>query len=131
MLKKESYQAWLACGIPEAADGYWQAKRAAARVVVEAKTRVWEEFGEAMEKDYRLASKRFWQTVWRLRKGKQCPANTVNSGGWQLLTSTGDIVGQWKEYFEDRQMVLMCYLNDDCRPNNTRMKTIEVDGAKS
>ncbi len=70
-LKKESYRAWLACGTPEAADGYRQAKRSAARVVVEAKTRAWEEFGEAMEKDYRLASKRFWQTVRRLRRGKQ------------------------------------------------------------
>ncbi len=58
-LKKESYRAWLACGTPEAADGYRQAKRSAARVVVEAKTRAWEEFGEAMEKDYRLA----WEAV--------------------------------------------------------------------
>ncbi len=32
-LKKESYQAWLACGTPEVADGYRQAKR----LVVEAK----------------------------------------------------------------------------------------------
>ncbi len=39
---------------PEAADGYRQAKRSAARVVVEAKTWAWEEFGEAMEKEYRL-----------------------------------------------------------------------------
>ncbi|XDV31040.1 hypothetical protein PO909_033817 [Leuciscus waleckii] len=54
-----------------------------------------------MEKDYRLASKRFWQTVRRLRRGKQCPTNTVYSGDGQLLTSTGDIVGRWKEYFED------------------------------
>ncbi|KAL0153242.1 hypothetical protein M9458_051417, partial [Cirrhinus mrigala] len=100
-LKKESYRAWLVRGTPEAAEGYRWAKRTAARVVVEAKTRVWEEFGEAMEKDYRSASKRFWQTVRRLRRGKQCPANTVYSGGGNLLTSTGDIVGRWKEYFED------------------------------
>ncbi|KAL0194436.1 hypothetical protein M9458_012732, partial [Cirrhinus mrigala] len=100
-LKKESYRAWLVRGTPEAAEEYRWAKRTAARVVVEAKNRVWEEFGEAMEKDYRLASKIFWQTVRRLRRGKQCPANTVYSGGGNLLTSTGDIVGRWKEYFED------------------------------
>ncbi len=70
-------------------------------MVVEAKTRAWEEFGEAMEKDYRLASKRFWQTVRYLRRGKQCPTNAVYSGGGRLLTSTGDVVGRWKEYFED------------------------------
>ncbi|GAA6076081.1 uncharacterized protein LOC106910031 [Tachysurus ichikawai] len=87
-------------GTPEAADRYQRAKRASARVVTEAKTRVWEEFGEAMEKDYRLASKKFWQTVRRLRRGKQCPAHTVYSGSGNLLTSTGDILGRWKEYFE-------------------------------
>ncbi|KAI3361286.1 hypothetical protein L3Q82_013463 [Scortum barcoo] len=65
----------------------------AARAVLEAKTRVWEEFGEAMEEDYRSASKRFWQTVRRLRRGKQYSANTVYSAGGELLTSTEDIVG--------------------------------------
>ncbi|KAI3368718.1 hypothetical protein L3Q82_025413 [Scortum barcoo] len=83
-------------------DRYRQAKQAAARTVLEAKTRVWEEFGEAMEEDYRSASKRFWQTVRRLRRGKQYSANTVYSAvGGELLTSTEDIVGRWKKYFED------------------------------
>ncbi|KAK3534419.1 hypothetical protein QTP86_015229 [Hemibagrus guttatus] len=100
-LKKESYRAWLARGTPEAAEAYRQAKRTTAVVVSEAKTRVWEEFGEAMEKDYRTASGKFWQTIWRLRKGKQLSANTVYGGGGELLVSTGDIVGRWKEYFED------------------------------
>ncbi|KAK3562735.1 hypothetical protein QTP86_006512 [Hemibagrus guttatus] len=100
-LKKESYQVWLARGTPEAAEAYWQAKRTTAVVVSEAKTRVWEEFGEAMEKDYRTALGKFWQTVRCLRRGKQLSANTVYSGGGELLAPTGDIVGRWKEYFED------------------------------
>uniref|UniRef100_A0A673BTI1 Reverse transcriptase domain-containing protein n=1 Tax=Sphaeramia orbicularis TaxID=375764 RepID=A0A673BTI1_9TELE len=100
-LKKESYRALLARGTPEAADGYRKAKRAAAQAVVEAKTRVWVEFGEAMEEDYRSASRKFWQTIRRLRRGKQCATNTVYSGSGELLTSTGDVVGRWKEYFED------------------------------
>ncbi|KAK3539176.1 hypothetical protein QTP86_028667, partial [Hemibagrus guttatus] len=100
-LKKESYRAWLARGTPEAAEAYRQAKRTTAVVVSEAKIRVWEEFGEAMEKDYRTASGKFWQTVRHLRRGKQLSANTVYGGGGELLVSTGDIVGRWKEYFED------------------------------
>jgi len=60
---KEAFRAWLAQGSPETADGYLEARRAAASAVTEAKTRVWEEFGEAMEKDFRLASRKFWQTV--------------------------------------------------------------------
>ncbi|TWW68222.1 hypothetical protein D4764_19G0000200 [Takifugu flavidus] len=100
-LKKESYRALLACGTPEAADGYRHAKRSAATAVAEAKTRVWEEFGEAMENNFWMASKRFWTTIRRLRRGKQCTVNTVYSGDGVLLTSTRDVVDQWKEYFED------------------------------
>ncbi|TWW61044.1 hypothetical protein D4764_05G0011340 [Takifugu flavidus] len=76
-LKKESYRALLACGTHEAADGYRRAKRSAATAVAEAKTRAWEEFGEVIENDFRTTSKRFWTTIWRLRKGKQCTVNTV------------------------------------------------------
>ena len=93
--------AWLAQGSPETADRYREARRAAASVVAKAKTRVWEEFGEAMEKDFRLASKKFWQTVRRLRKGKQGLAQAVLSRGGELLTQTEDIVGRWKEHFEE------------------------------
>jgi len=42
-LKKETFRAWLAQGSPETADA-----------VAEAKTRVWYEFGEDMEKDFGL-----------------------------------------------------------------------------
>ncbi|KAI3364680.1 hypothetical protein L3Q82_011453 [Scortum barcoo] len=102
-LKKESYRAMLACGTPDAVDRYRQAKQATARTVLEAKTRVWEEFGEAMEEDYRSASKRFWQTVQRLRRGKQYSANTVYSAGWGAvdLSTEGHCRTEWKKYFED------------------------------
>ena len=90
---KESYQAWLAWGTPEATDGYRQAKRVAARAVAEAKTRVWEKFREAMEEDCQSASSKFWQTIQHLRKGRQSSTNIVYSGGGELLTSTGDIDG--------------------------------------
>ena len=54
-----------------------------------------------MEKDFRLASKKFWQTVRRLRKGKQGLAQVVLSWGGELLTQTEDIVGRWKEHVEE------------------------------
>ncbi|TWW81657.1 hypothetical protein D4764_01G0014720 [Takifugu flavidus] len=101
VVKLKSYRALLACGTPEAADRYRQAKRSAATAVAEAKTQAWEEFGEAMENDFRTTSKRFWTTIRRLRKGKQCTVNTVYSGDGVMLTSTRDVVDRWKEYFED------------------------------
>ncbi len=54
-----------------------------------------------MENDFQTASKRFWTTIRRFRRGKQCTVNTVFSGDGALLTSTQDIVDQWKEYFKD------------------------------
>ncbi|KAK0132211.1 putative uncharacterized transposon-derived protein F52C9.6 [Merluccius polli] len=96
---KESYRTVLACGTPEAAGRYRQAKRSAAVAVTEAKTQTWE--GEAMENDFRTALKRFWTTIRHLRRGKQCIVNTVYGGDGALLTSTWDVVDRWKEYFED------------------------------
>ena len=54
-----------------------------------------------MEEDYRSAPKRFWQTVRRLRGGRRQLVHTVYSGDGGLLTSTEEIVGRWKEYFEE------------------------------
>lgn len=59
----ETFQAWLAQGSLEAVDRYWEASRAATSAVAEAKTWLWEELGEAMEKDFWFTSRKFWQTV--------------------------------------------------------------------
>ena len=59
-LIKEAFRARLSQGSPEAADRYRVAKRAAALMVAETKTLVWEEFGETVEKDFWLASRMFW-----------------------------------------------------------------------
>lgn len=42
-------------GLTRNADRYYLVKKVAARAVMEANTWVWEEFGEAMKKDYQLA----------------------------------------------------------------------------
>ncbi|KAI3377438.1 hypothetical protein L3Q82_008416 [Scortum barcoo] len=101
-LKKESYRTMLACGTPDAVDRYRQAKQAQPRTVLEAKT---SGSGRSSVRPWRRTigrpRRRFWQTVRRLRRGKQYSANTVYSAGGELLTSTGDIVGRWKKYFED------------------------------
>ncbi|KAK3530860.1 hypothetical protein QTP70_003637 [Hemibagrus guttatus] len=109
---KESYRAWLAQRTPKAAEAYQQAKRAAARVVLEAKTRVWEEFGEAMEKDYRTATGKFWQTVRQITEGSNLGYrrnNAVPSCGTldQLYTLHRVLEGSW----EFAQPVHMCFVD--------------------
>ncbi|TWW77409.1 hypothetical protein D4764_12G0007990 [Takifugu flavidus] len=100
-LKKEAYRSWLVCGSPEAADRYRLAKQAAAKKVAEAKTQVWEEFGEAMEEDFRSAPRTFWQTVRCLRGGRRQLAHTVLRVHGELLMSSGAIIRRWKEYFQE------------------------------
>ncbi|KAI3363187.1 hypothetical protein L3Q82_011556 [Scortum barcoo] len=80
-------------------DRYRQAKQAAARTVLEAKTsglggvRCWQEEARPWRRTIgRPRRDSNWQTVRRLRRGKQYSANTVYSAGGELLTSTGDIV---------------------------------------
>uniref|UniRef100_A0A8C6LTH4 Endonuclease/exonuclease/phosphatase domain-containing protein n=1 Tax=Nothobranchius furzeri TaxID=105023 RepID=A0A8C6LTH4_NOTFU len=120
-LKKETYRAWLVCGSPEAADGYRIAKRGAAVAVAEAKSRAWEEFGEAMEKNSRSEPKRFWQTVRRLTRGRQQLAHTVYSGDGELLTSIGAIVGRWKEYFEELLNPTYVHSEEEPEPGDLEM----------
>ncbi|KAI3364102.1 hypothetical protein L3Q82_010935, partial [Scortum barcoo] len=113
----------VVAAIPGPGGGHRKPSKPQPRTVLEAKTRVWEEFGEAMEEDYRSASKRFWQTVRRLRRGKQYSANTVYSAGGELLTSTGDIVEQWKKYFSSFSSI-----PPTCLPmRKRRLGTLEVD----
>ncbi|XP_070399597.1 uncharacterized protein [Nothobranchius furzeri] len=120
-LKKEAYRAWLACGSPEAADRYQIAKRGAAVAVAKAKSWAWEEFGEAMEKDYRSAPKRFWPNVRRLRRGRQQIAHTVYSGDGELLMSTEAIVGRWKEYFEELLNPTYAHSEEEPEPGDLGM----------
>ncbi|KAK3516631.1 hypothetical protein QTP70_022033 [Hemibagrus guttatus] len=87
-LKKESYRAWLAWGTPEAAEAYRQAKRTTAVVVSEAKTRAWEEFGEAMEKDYRTAMEKDYRMADRSAPQKG------GTGGRGLRAEVTEVVQQ-------------------------------------
>ena len=85
----------MSCGTPEDADRYRQAMRCVATVVAEAKTRVLEEFGEAMDNDFRTASKMFWPTIRRPMVGKQC-VNTVARSAAHHPHCTKDVVDQWR-----------------------------------
>ncbi|KAJ3612002.1 hypothetical protein NHX12_020281 [Muraenolepis orangiensis] len=54
-----------------------------------------------MEKDFQSAPKRFWQTIRRLRRGKRGSIQAVYSKGGTFLTSTEEVIGRWKEHFEE------------------------------
>ncbi|KAJ3601978.1 hypothetical protein NHX12_029739 [Muraenolepis orangiensis] len=54
-----------------------------------------------MEKDFQSAPKRFWQTIRCIKRGKRGSIQAVYSKGGTLLTSTEEVIGQWKEHFEE------------------------------
>ena len=58
------------------------AKRAAALVFPKAKTRVWDEFNEAMEKDFWLASRKFWQNIRKEHQEKKAGPVPGNAWSW-------------------------------------------------
>ncbi|KAJ8008627.1 hypothetical protein DPEC_G00106840 [Dallia pectoralis] len=89
----------LALGTPEAVAGYRQARRAAAAAVSEAKQRVWEKFGEAMEKDFRSAPKCFWKTVRHLRRENGNHPSCVHTEA-ELEADGGSSSVSWGEVAE-------------------------------
>ena len=91
--------------------------------VAEAKTRAWEGFGEAMENYFRTGLKRFWTTIWHLRKGK-CTVNTVNSGDGVLLTSIKDVVDRWRDCFEDLLNLTNARVGEKARPRAPGMGSL-------
>ncbi|MEQ2247137.1 hypothetical protein ILYODFUR_006116 [Ilyodon furcidens] len=46
-----------------------------------------------------LVLRKFWKTIWLLRKGKQEPSQAEYVLGGELQTWIEDNVGRWKEYF--------------------------------
>ena len=122
-LKKEAFRDMLSRKTPEAVARYRQARRAAATAVTEAKQRVWKEFGAAMEKDFRSAPKCFWKTVRHLRRGKRGTIQAVYSKDGTLLTSTEEVIGRWKEHFEE-------LLNPTNTPSIVEAE-LEADGGPS
>lgn len=54
-----------------------------------------------MEKDFRSAPRHFRKTFCHLRRGNRGTIQAVYSKDGTLLTSTGEVIGRWKEHFEE------------------------------
>ncbi|XP_072377966.1 uncharacterized protein [Diabrotica undecimpunctata] len=71
-------------------------------MVLAAKRKSWEEFGNKMEKDYHSNEKLFFKTLKNLRteKAQQTPEQIRDKEG-HLLHDNDHILDRWKQYFED------------------------------
>ncbi len=85
LLDRESFQDVLSGGSCKVLTGWMYAN--------EAKQQLWEERGEAMEKDFKSAPRCFWKTIRHLSKGKRETIQALYSKGRILLTSTEEVIG--------------------------------------
>ena len=86
-----------------------------------------------MDKDFRSEPKCFWITVRHLRRGKWGTIQAVYSKEWTLLTSTEEVIGRWKEHFEEllnptnMPSIVEAELEADGRPSSiTLVEVTEV-----
>ena len=98
--KKTAFRAWLTNKSSEQLQlRYSAARKTAATIVKQSKEKSWEEFGQKLDTDYRLANKVIWQTMRRLR-GKQTPVATfIEDTNGVLLNHQTGILNRWREYF--------------------------------
>ena len=99
--KKAAYRKWIHHQTPENWAKYTEQRDNTKNVVAEAKKKAWEEFGLQLETDYHTANKVFWQTIRRLRKGGQQSTRAMKDSSGKLLTTEGDILKRWQEYFAE------------------------------
>ncbi|CAF4505671.1 unnamed protein product [Rotaria sp. Silwood2] len=99
--KKTAYCQWIQRQTPENWQNYRQLQDNAKKLVAEAKSKSWEDFGHQLEYNHYAANKLFWQTIRRLRKGGQKSTRSVKDSSGRLLIREEDILNRWKEYFAD------------------------------
>ena len=99
--KKRAYRAWLNMPNSASRGAYCDAKKAVKEAVTAAKANSWENFGVALESNFRDAPKVFWQTIRRLRAGKVASIKSVKDRKGEILTGEEEILQRWREYFEE------------------------------
>ncbi len=99
--KKTAYKRWIRKQTPENWHDYKQKRDKTKKMVAEAKAKTWSDFGNQLESNYHSASKTFWQTIRRLRKGGQKSTRSVKDTNGKLLIQEEEILNRWKEYFAD------------------------------
>jgi exonuclease III len=99
--KKRAYRVWLSMPNLTSRGAYCDAKKAVKEAVAAAKAKSWENFGVALESNFREAPKVFWQTIRRLRTGKVASIKSVKDRNGAILTGEEEILQRWREYFEE------------------------------
>ncbi|CAF3498112.1 unnamed protein product, partial [Rotaria sp. Silwood2] len=99
--KKIAYHKWIQRQTTESWQNYKQIREKVKKIVSEAKSKSWKQFGHQLEHNNHSANKLFWQTIRRLHKGEQKPTRSIKDMTGRLLTREEDILNRWKKYFAE------------------------------
>ena len=84
----------------EARQRYNEAKLEARKLVRKAKNDEWVQFGKELEKDAKGNQPRFWARVNGNRMTKESMTR-INGKNGQVLSEGAEVIGRWKEHFEE------------------------------
>ena len=100
--KKVACKAWLANkSLVQFRSQYSEARKAAVTNVKLSQKRVWKEFGERLDDNFKMANKVFCQNIRRLR-GKISQAVFFIKGSNGVTLKYQDVIlNRWREYFRD------------------------------
>ena len=97
-----AYKAWLANKSSlELRSLYSEVRKAAATKVKLFKKRVWKDFEERLDDDFKTANKVFWQTIRRLRGKRPRAAFFIEDSNGVTLKNQDAILNRWRDYFSD------------------------------
>ena len=98
--KKVLYKRLLDTGNVEARQRYNEAKLEARKLVRKAKNDEWVQFEKELEKDAKGNQPRFWARVNGNRMTKESMTR-INGKNGQVLSEGAEVIGRWKEHFEE------------------------------
>lgn len=100
-MKKKTWKKYLDNKNTSNYDIYKKERKKAKEMVIEAKRKCWEEFGNKMEKDSKENQKLFYNIIKKCRKEKGNIEWYIKNKKNEVLKDDKKIMERWKEYFQE------------------------------
>lgn len=100
-LKKKRWAEYLIKNTEEAYKTYKEQRTIVKRMVIDAKGKTWQDFGEKLEKNSRENQKLFYNVLKNLRKGKKPDSTLIKDNNGKVLSDPIEIMNRWRQYFQE------------------------------
>lgn len=108
-IKKQKWKQYLNNGNNDSYNEYKEQRKKVKDMVMEAKKKTWEEFGQKIEEDYHTNQKLFYKMLKNIRVGKQQQTiKHMKDKEGKILNGEKEIMERWEQYFKE----LLCTQED-------------------